>query len=42
MIFNRLHGDISQNTELFTTTAVRNSNPTSRLIVRGIYSPEGY
>jgi hypothetical protein len=28
MTFNRLHGVISQNIELFITTAVRTSNPT--------------
>jgi hypothetical protein len=28
LAFNGLHGAISQKTELFTTTAVRTSNPT--------------
>jgi hypothetical protein len=32
LTFNGLHGVISQKTELFTTTSVRNSNPTNLFI----------
>jgi hypothetical protein len=34
LIFNGLHGVISQTIEFFITTAVRTSNPTSILIIR--------
>jgi hypothetical protein len=34
MIFNRLHGVVSQKTELFITTAVRTSNPIYLLYVQ--------